>query len=312
MEFHGKDTGHGDGLSRRRLGQSALAAWVMAAIPGTGALAQQPSALLNALLPRQTDAMMTVQLWPILTEQVRRAAMMSKCDLYRQELTDIEWDATFQSLIAKDARGFQQIPVFNRFFVQPWVQSIESDWAALSAREKKRWVGWLARPEARPVLQSLRAEQLIEILANDSWAVDDRTGKWIATAPILVAQALSDMGMKEVFDRAVAQTDGALGKQWSRVKPFAAMGREDAGWLAPLSKALHENAQKIYDHFEKLATSRWPERKTWLDGDLGDVPGQCGFSIRGEEAKAFEKASFSFHSRDYAPATFSHYCGKGS
>lgn len=312
MEFHGKNAGYVGGLSRRRLGQSALAALVMAGMPGTGALAQQPSALVKALLPLQSDTMMTVQLWPILTEQVRRAAMMSKCDLYRQELTDIEWDATFQSLIAKDARGFQQIPVFNRFLFQPWVRSIESDWAELSAKDKKRWADWLAKPDVKPVLQSLRAEQLIEILANDSWGLDDRTGKWIATAPILVAQALSDMGMKEVFDRAVAQTDGALAKQWSRVKPFAAMGREDAKWLTPLSKALHENAQKIYDNFEKLATRRWPERETWLNGDLGDVPGQCGFSIRGEEAKAFEKATFSFSSRDYAPATFSHYCGKGS
>lgn len=275
-----------------------------------GAFAQQPSALLNALQPLQNDSMMVVQFWPTLTEQVRRAAVLSKCDLHKQELTQIEWDATFQTLIAEDARGVQQIPLFNRFFIQPWVRSVESDWTALSAQEKKRWIDWLAKPEAKPVLQSLRAEQLIEIIAKDNWAVDDRTGKWIATAPILVAQALSDMDMKEVFDRAVVQTNSALGKQWSRVKPFAVMSREDAKWLTPLSKALHENAQHIYDNFEKLATRRWPERETWLNGELGKVTALYEFSIKGEAAKEFQNAAFSFNIRDYAPATFTHYCGK--
>ncbi|WP_169457988.1 hypothetical protein [Ottowia thiooxydans] len=310
MNFFNAHTERGFDLSRRQVGQSALAACVLVGVPGMGAFAQQPSALLNTLLPLQNDSVMVVQLWPTLTEQVRRAAVVSRCDLPKQELTQIEWDATFQSLIAQDARGFHKIPLFNRFFIQPWVRSIESDWAALSAQEKKRWTDWLAKPEAKPVLQSLRAEQLIEIMAKDNWAVDDRTGKWIATAPILVAQALTDIEMKEVFDRAVAQTNNALGKQWSRVKPFAAMSPEDAKWLTPLSKALHENAQKIYDNFEKLATRRWPERETWLNGDLGNVPALCEFSIKGDAAKEFREAAFSFNIRDYAPATFAHYCGK--
>ena len=126
-----------------------------------------------------------------------------------------------------------------------------------------------------------------------------------------LAQALAELGMRELVDQAILQSDGALAKQWSRVKAFALMKREDTPWLQSIAKDLPGLHEKIFERFDALATRRLPERRLWQEGEpFYDMPGLRPGKLNGAEAEAYKDAAFSFKLQEWVPASFAHYCSK--
>ena len=127
---------------------------------------------------------------------------------------------------------------------------------------------------------------------------------------ILLAQAWADLGVRDLIDQAIHRIDPALAKQWSRVKPFAAMSREDTPWLQSIAKALPQHNEKIYQHYDVLATQRWTDRRLWgVGGAFIDMPGEQESQIRPEDTREFHEASARYKLQDSVPATFAGYCG---
>lgn len=300
-------------LQRSLFGQAIIAA--AGSVAAGPLLAREPSqaASPNALLAKMeqstSGSVRVVQLWPTLTENFYRAAMLSRCEAFKQPLSEREWDAGFQSRIAEDASQLMKTPTFQRFFWKPWAEQITKEWNALPAAKQVQWARWLAKPEADKVLQSLRAEVALDACTQPDWMIDARTGAAMATPVILLAQAWSDLNVRELMDRAITQADPALGKLWARVKPFAAMKSTDAPMLQQIAKALPEHNDKIFENFNALATKQMQDRKLWNDGPFSDIPGQCGYVLKGGEARAFQQAAFTFRPADYVPHTMAAFCG---
>ncbi|MBF5004858.1 hypothetical protein [Diaphorobacter caeni] len=301
-------------LITRRLAMQALIG-VASSTAGGMSLAKEirknpVNPLLDLLTQRASDSVTVVQLWPQLTENFSRSALLARCDAYRRPLSEMEWDMKFQSLIATDARNVLQIPVFKQFFWEPWSRQITKEWNALSGAKKQLWTDWLKKPTAFEVVQSLRAQVVFEACELPNWNLDTRTGTKLATPIVLVAQAFNDLGVRPLVDQAVAQTDKSLAKLWSRVRPLAETRREDAAWLLEIPLAFAENSDILVEHFDALALKKLPDRELWLDGPFRDIPGQCGYTLQGAESKAFTDAAFKLKLQDTVPATFAAYCGK--
>ena len=300
---------------RRRLFGQALLGWFAGAAVAP-ALAREPigiespKTLLTIKDRQRSDGIVVLKLWPLLTENFLRGALLARCDVYKRPLADLEWDMQFQSLIDRDARSMVQLPIFQQHLTKPRELEIRQAWSTWPAQKRKKWTAWIHQPGAMPVINSRRAEAVFDAFEEKDWAVDQRSATVMATPVVLLAQALTELGMRALMDTAIDQVDPSLGLQWRKVKPLAKMTNKDAPWLQSIAQALPTYNDRIFEKFYELADQQFPDRALWLNGGIfSDMPGSKFSKLTASDMDAYKEAAFYFHPRDHVPASFAHYCG---
>lgn len=252
--------------------------------------------------------MQVARLWLLLAEQAQRAAILSRCKLGQQPLAELEWAPDFQVALMQDCRQIHTLPIFQRVFVQTWLEATDQVWGKLSSQERRHWSNWLAAPDASSAIQSMRAESLLSYCTEPDWNVDARTGTPTAIPIVLVVQGLRQAGVLPVVIQAVTQTQPELGSQLMKISAQDLKNPRANKMLLDTSKKLPLYAQAIGNHYMALADKRWPARASWGDGPLADHPLQCDFVLQAKIAKIAGEDAMKLRPADYAPATLAKYC----
>ena len=294
--------------SRRHMLVATLTAVAVPSLHAKAPLKASESPLREVLFRGLGDDMQVAQLWLLLAEQAQRAAVLSRCKLAQQPLAELEWEPDFQAALVQDCRQIHHLPIFQRVFVQTWLNATDQAWGKLPSQERRRWSNWLAAPEASSALQSMRAERLLNHCTAADWNVDARTGTPTAIPIVLVVQGLRQAGVLPIVIQAVTQAQPELGSQLMKINAQNLRNPRTSKMLLDTSKKLPQYAQAIGDHYMALADKRWPARVSWGDGPLADHPLQCDFVLQAEIAKAAGEDAMKLRPADYAPATLAKYC----
>ncbi|MGF6210747.1 hypothetical protein [Comamonas sp. 4034] len=294
--------------SRRQMLVATLSAVAGSSLHAKAPLKASESPLREVLYRGLGDDMQVARLWLLLAEQAQRAAVLSRCKLGQRPLAELEWEPDFQAALMQDCRQIHTLPVFQRVFVQTWLEATDQVWRELSSQERQRWSNWLAAPEASSALQSMRAERLLSHWSEPDWNVDARTGTPTAIPIILVVQGLRQAGVLPTVIQAVTQAQPELGSQLMKINAQYLRNPRTSRTLLDTSKKLPQYAQAIGDHYMALADKRWPARVSWGDGPLANHPLQCDFVLQAEIARIAGDDARKLRPADYAPAALAKYC----
>ncbi|ARU06017.1 hypothetical protein CCO03_16280 [Comamonas serinivorans] len=295
-------------LTRRRFAAGLAFSTASSAVPL--AWARTTANPLTTVMQRSLgDETQAVLLWHHLSEQVQRAAMLARCQAGVQPLAQLEWDGPFQAALREDGQRFTQLPLVQRYWIQPWLERAARDWAALPVAQRTRWQTWLATPESRDTLASLRAAWLLDSWQMDGWLTDARTGQPLASPPVLAARAFQQLGQLPAVSQAIAAVDPRLAQGWARIGPPATLTVADAAWVRPLAQGLAQRAEAIAEAFERRANTQWPRREAWGDSGLGDFT-QCDL-LAEASGLALDQASITTSPAHWVPVSMARLCPKG-